>query len=476
MGAPPALCEGPSTTTPLDRVCEMDLQPERLALVEQPEPMSIAALYRQVQAAVTASFPRGHQQWVRGEIQSISDRTGHCYMDLVDPDSPRGRDTPVLKVNCWGRTWGPLKATLGQQGIVLEPGAVVSLRGRVEFYPPKGQINFIASEVDVTALLGRLAARRAALLHTLDTEGLLRRNQGLSVPEVPLRVGLVASTGSEGYNDFVGQLQGSDLAFSIVLFRANVQGAGAPGSVARALGAISVSDCDVAVLVRGGGSRGDLAAFDSEPVARAIVSLPIPLWTGIGHTGDQSVADIVANQAFVTPTACAQELVRRVGEWWESVTRSGARVGRCAVDALHAAALRDTTARRRLGTATRNQLSRHSERLERRVAHITTNARRQLEFAGDAVERRTARVGPRALGVLDRQRDRTDTWRRLLAAYDIDRQLERGYTITLRPDGQVVRSASELDPGSTLITRFADGRASSTVDGTEIRSTTEGQR
>ena len=303
----------------------MDPQPERLALVEQPEPLSIAALYRQVQAAVAASFPRGHLQWVRGEIQSISDRTGHCYMDLVDPDAVRGRDTPVLKVNCWGRTWGPLKATLGRQGIILEPGVVVSLRGRVEFYPPKGQVNFIATDVDVTALLGRLAARRAALLHTLETEGLLRRNQALAVPTVPLRIGLVASPGTEGHNDFVGQLHRSDVAFAVVLFKANVQGAGAPASIARALRALAGSDCDVGVLVRGGGSKGDLAAFDAEPVARAIATLPIPLWTGIGHTGDRSVADIVANNAFVTPTACAQELVRRVQEFWESVASSAAR-------------------------------------------------------------------------------------------------------------------------------------------------------
>ena len=86
-------------------------------------------------------------------------------------------------------------------------------------------------------------------------------------------------------------------------------------------------------------------------------------------------------------------------EWWESVARSGLRIGRGAVDTLQAAASRDATARRRLGTATRNQLSRHSERLERRVTQIGTQARRQLELADDAVERRAARLGPRALGV-----------------------------------------------------------------------------
>ena len=66
---------------------------------------------------------------MRGEIQSISDRTGHCYMDLVDPDGVRDRQTPVLKVKCWRTTWEPIKATLARQGIVLEPGMVVVIRG-----------------------------------------------------------------------------------------------------------------------------------------------------------------------------------------------------------------------------------------------------------------------------------------------------------------------------------------------------------
>jgi exodeoxyribonuclease VII large subunit len=454
----------------------MDTQADRLPLEETPDALSVAALYRQVQAAVTAAFPRGHLQWVRGEIQSISDRTGHCYMDLVDPDTARGRDTPVLKVNCWGRTWGPLKASLASQGVVLEPGTVVTLRGRVEFYPPKGQVNFIASEVDVSALLGRLAARRAALLAALEAEDLLRRNQGLEVAAVPLRVCLVASARSEGYNDFMGQLRGSGLAFSVVLHQAHVQGPGAPASLVRALRAASPSACDLAVVVRGGGSRGDLAAFDAEPVARAIATLGVPVWTGIGHTGDQSVADIVANRAFVTPTECGQELVRRVRTWWEGTTGAGMRIARCATAAIEAAALRDGAARSRLGSATRSQLHLHAERLQGRVGHISVQARRQLDSAAAAVDRRGDRIASRAVATLDRHHDRTATWRRLLAAYDIDRQLERGYTLTMRPDGRIVRGAAEIGAGELLVTRFADGRARSAVEAVELRATTEEHR
>ncbi|MHB8328745.1 MAG: exodeoxyribonuclease VII large subunit, partial [Acidimicrobiales bacterium] len=225
--------------------------------------LSIGALFEQVQAALAGAFPRGHDVWVRGEIQSISDhRSGHCYIDLVDPDSPRGRETPVLKVNCWRTVWGPLKAVLGGQGITLEAGMVVTLRGRVDFYAPRAQVNFIASEVDVSALLGRLAAQRAALLRALEAEGLLLRNAAIAVPDVPLRVGLVASPRTEGYNDFLGQLHGSGLGFGVRLASAPVQGPRAPQSIAGALAMIGADACDIAVLVRGGGSKADLAAFD----------------------------------------------------------------------------------------------------------------------------------------------------------------------------------------------------------------------
>jgi len=447
----------------------MDAQPGRLDLGETPHALTVGTLYRQVTAAVRAAFPTSHLVWVRGEIQSISDRTGHCYIDLVDPDTARGRDTPVLRVNCWGRTWNPLKQSLAQQGIVLEPGTVVTLRGRVEFYPPKGQVNFIATDIDVTALLGRMAARRAALLRALEEEGLLGRNKGLGVPAVPLRIALVASRGTEGYHDFVGQLQHSGLAFEVVLFAANVQGAGAPASVTRALRSVGESDCALAVLVRGGGSRADLAAFDADAVARAITALPMPLWTGIGHTGDQSVADIVAHRAFPTPTACGQELVRQVAAWWADALDRGARVARGAVEVLAGAAGRDRTARLRLGAATRHQLARHGQHLERAVAQIGGQARRQLQFVGDDLARHQRRIGAGAHGVVDRAGDRTATWRRLLAAYDVDRQLERGYTITMDGQGAVVRSVAAVDAGATLVTRFADGRARSVVEDTARR-------
>ena len=155
--------------------------------------LSIGALYDEVEAALTSTFPRNRQLWVRGEIQSFSDqsgRSGHCYLDLVDPDeggggsTSRGRGAPALKVKCWKGTWVPMRRSLAKEGIDLAEGMVVVLRGTIDLYRPKGEIGFILSELDVTALLGRLAAQRAQLLRTLEAEGLLRRNAALPVAPV----------------------------------------------------------------------------------------------------------------------------------------------------------------------------------------------------------------------------------------------------------------------------------------------------
>ncbi len=401
--------------------------------------------------------------WVRGEIQSISDRTGHCYLDLVDPEGPRGRDAPVLKVNLWARTWTPLKASLEREGIVLEPGLVVTLQGRLQIYAPRAQLNFVAVDLDVTALLGRIAARRAALLRQLESEGLTRRNAALAVQPLPLRLGLVASRDTEGYRDFVGQLQSSGFGFRIVHVPVQVQGTHAPRQIAAAVTNLSCAGCDLVVVVRGGGSRADLSAFDTEPVARAVATAQVPVWTGIGHTGDQSVADIVANRAFVTPTECGQEVVARIAQWWAAITDSVRFVLARAEETVTDAARRDAVARSRLCSSARNQLSRHSERLEVRAARLCESGPRGSTEATTRLDQRSVMLLSTCLGQLQRQEERLAHLRRLLGAYDVDRQLERGYTITCDGQGQVLRDVDGLTPGSLLVTRFARGRARSEV-------------
>ncbi len=444
--------------------------------VDRTAALSIGGLYEKVDGALTQAFPRNRHVWVRGEIAHLSDhRSGHLYLNLVDPEedaSPRARargGVPTLNVKCWRSSWAPLRHGLAKEGIELAEGMVVVLRGALDLYRAKGEISLILAEIDVTALLGRLAAQRAQLLRKLEGEDLLRRNAGLALPEVTLHVGLIASPGTEGYNDFVGQLTGSGFGFRVSLVKVAVQGAGAAGSIARALKALSRSDCDVIAMVRGGGGRADLAAFETEIVARAVAEATKPVFTGIGHTGDETVADIVAARACITPTECGHQIVLATRRWWAThVAAPAAVLARRVPDFLGDAQGRDAQARGRLTAAARHQLRVHRERLGSKASSLGRSAPARLESSEARVRAHAARLGPLSLGHLGRLDERVGSWRRLLAAYDVDRQLERGYTLTLA-GGRLVRSAAELAEGHEIVTRFADGTARSRVEAATTR-------
>jgi exonuclease VII large subunit len=112
-------------------------------------------------------------------------------------------------------------------------------------------------------------------------------------------------------------------------------------------------------------------------------------------------------------------------------------------------------------------LHRHAERLDGRARRVAAQARRQLDVAALSVEQRSARLVPCAHGALTHHAERLDSWRRLLSAYNVDRQLERGYTLTMGRDGRIIRSVADVAVGSVLTTRFADGRAVSDVQRVE---------
>jgi exodeoxyribonuclease VII large subunit len=437
--------------------------------------ISIGGIYEQVEGALNQAFPRNRHLWVRGEIRQVSDhRSGHLYLSLVDPEDESSRrdrsrgGVPTLSVKCWRSSWAPLRHGLAKQGIELTEGMVVVLRGSLDLYRAKGEISLILAEVDVTALLGQLAAQRAQLLATLEAEGLLQRNARVPSPAVPLHVGLVASPGTEGCQDFLGQLTGSGFGFRISHVRCTVQGPGAPSSIARAVTALSRSNCDIIAVVRGGGARADLAAFENEAVVRAIATATKPVFTGIGHTGDETLADIVAARACITPTECGQQIVEATRLWWaEHVAVPAALLARRVPTYLSDAQSRDTQARGRLTAAARQQLRLHGERLARKGTSLGRAAPERLVARATQLRAQAARLGPLSLGHLGRQDERVQSWRRLLAAYDVERQLERGYSLTLTADGRLVRSAAALTEEQEIVTRFADGTVRSRVSGQE---------
>jgi exodeoxyribonuclease VII large subunit len=433
---------------------------------------SIAQLYGELTGYLDAAWGRAHQRWVFGEIQKYADhRSGHCYLDLVDPTAS-GRDTPTLKAKCWRTTWSAIRMAVAKAGLELEEGVVVRVKGYVDLYAPRGELGFIVTALDIEALrvsvMGEHARRREELIRSLVAEGLFDANRARAIAAVPILVGLVASKETEGCSDFLGMLEASGFGFRVTLVHAAVQGSRAPLEVARAIGSLSDRACDVICVVRGGGSQADLGAFDHERVARAIATSAVPVFTGIGHTGDVSVADLVANQSFRTPTACAEALGAMVREWYaEHVAAAAARIDNAVVGLLDELDATVDQSRRHLVVVGRHQLARAGQLRAAAAGSVARRVPHVLALAGSSITDAARRLGPLAQRHTATAADGLVSRRALLAAYDPSRLLARGWSITTDDAGRVVRTVEGLRAGQALATMLADGVARSTVTGVE---------
>jgi exodeoxyribonuclease VII large subunit len=510
---------------------------------------TIGDLNRRARQAVVKEF-RG-PIWTAGELARLDERRGNRFLELVERGGGRdGRDAH-LEAFCSATKWHRLERKLAEAGVALRPGQRLVVVGCLEI-GDRGKLSLTVDDIDVAALVGDRLRARQRLVERLVADGLFDANRRLPLPRLPLRVGVVASAGSDGHRDLMRHFEGSGFAFDVTLRSIQVEGPLAPRAIQAALSTFGPADVDVAVIVRGGGAKASLDVFDQPVVAHAIATALVPVWTGIGHTGDRTVADDVAHRALATPSAVGQELVDAVAGAWNDLTLAVAGIARL-VDAHLATSAAGLDGRRReIVTLSRSQLDRHEHGrrasagelrrsaarcLDVRAGDLTMaahairasggaelrEARRQLanlavdtaeaarrtcvdagdELATTAVAASAGAAGvlraarepvDQAAGRLDRGRfhtvldgqasslqqtagrigrdvrrrlhdhgDRAAARRAVLEAYDPQRQLARGWTLTHTAAGRLVRHAGDLSEGETLVTTFAKGTATSTV-------------
>ena len=413
-------------------------------VIEPDEVLEVGAFYQLLTAQLESAFGRRHPHWVRGEIAKVYEK-GHVYVDLVDAGSASS-DTkrPVLNAHCWATQWAPLKKKLAAYGVTLSAGLIVNFYGYVDVYAPQGKIGFTITQIDVQGLLGDVARRRAELIARLTAEGLLEANKQIAVPAVPLRVGLVASPGTEGYNDFTGQLLHSGYGFQIILVKSAVQGDAAPAQIVAAVETLDQHGVDIICVVRGGGSKGDLACFDDERVARAIAASSTPVFTGIGHTGDESIADLVAHTRAITPTKLGEEIAAIVEVWHARHVRVPAqRVLDATAEMLDEATEYAAERRRTMIFAVRDRLRAEQRHLASTRSGLLVHSRHLLTSSAQMLA----------------------SHRALLSAYDPKRRLAQGWSIVTNREGEVVKSLGDVVAGDTVSVLVSDGSFESTVNG-----------
>jgi len=402
--------------------------------------LSVREFYGLLTDYLEESFGRRHPIWIRGEIAKVYEKS-HIYVDLIDPDDDDARPA-MVNVHCWLSGWGPLKKKLAADGIELKAGMVVSLKGYVDIYQPQGRLGFTFTDVNVAEILGDAAKRRAELLAKLQAEGIFEKNKEVQLNDVPLTVGLVASKGTEGFSDFTGQLLHSGRSFLIRHVQSLVQGDLAAAQIIKGISALEKSDVDIICLVRGGGSKADLACFDDEALVRAIAKSTKPVFTGIGHTGDQSIADLAAHTSAITPTKLGETIVAIVNDWREShVLRASAELLAGTEAILEDAQNYLAERRRTVVFAVRDRIRAEQRHLANTGSHLAHQVK----------------------NLIATKKTYLASTRQLLSAYDPARRLAQGWAVLTNAKGEIVHSIGQVEAGEVVSARVADGVIESTV-------------
>ncbi|MGB6721732.1 MAG: exodeoxyribonuclease VII large subunit, partial [Terracidiphilus sp.] len=231
--------------------------------------------------------------WVEGEISNFrSAPSGHIYFTLKDAEA----QLPVVLFR--------------RQALLLrfrpEDGLHVLVRGRVSVYEQRGQMQLVAETMEPVGA-GSLQLAFEQLRERLKAEGLFEAARKRPLPAFPRTVGIVTSPTGAVIRDFLSIVARRHSGLNVLLYPVSVQGDSASAEIEAALADLNAASLvDLIVLARGGGSLEDLAAFNSERVARAIASSALPVVSAVGHETDFTIADFAADLRAPTPSAAAE--------------------------------------------------------------------------------------------------------------------------------------------------------------------------
>jgi exodeoxyribonuclease VII large subunit len=423
-----------------------------------PSILTVGELTRLVRDTIRGQ-PSLERVWVEGEVGQVTvSSAGHSYFTLKDPRA---------QLRC-------MIFRDDRLALPLEPrtGIRIVAHGRVDVFEPQGSYQLYVESLQ-PAGLGDLALRFEALKARLAAEGLFDAARKRPLPAWPRRIGIVTSLSGAVLHDMRRVIARRWPLAQIVVSACQVQGAGAPESIVRALRRLgrwtdpdSGRAVDVVIVARGGGSLEDLWAFNDESVVRAIAAHPRPVIVGVGHETDVTLSEFAADVRAATPSVAAELAVPDRGEQRQHL--GSLRVALATSATRRVGGMRaDVAAERRSLETFRPAAYLAAER--ERIGLLLDRATRGLRarVAGDRAQ--LARHRDRLPAVL---RARTSVARAALersaaglAALDPFATLERGYAIVRATDGRVVVDAATRRPGDRLDVRLARGALDVSVHG-----------
>jgi len=417
--------------------------------------------------------------WVEGEISNFSQpASGHIYFSLKDHSA---------QVSC-----AMFKSRNRALNFQPENGNQVLVRAKVSLYQPRGNYQLIVDRME-EAGDGALRKQFEALKIKLASDGLFDEANKQELPELPECISIITSKTGAAIHDVLSVIKRRFPSIPVKLFPVPVQGHEAAPAICNAIKLIAESvasgelNCDVILLVRGGGSLEDLWSFNEESVARAIYDCPIPIISGVGHEVDVTIADYVADVRAATPTAAAEAVTPDQSSWLQSFDWYQQKLEQLVNSKIERNSEKIRWLHRRLQQQhPESQILRAKAHTDELLKRLHRSGRSILEIRGNKLDTCQAKLNAQnplllitqkqqntrflnirlqqtILNLLAQKKSLLGNTARTLNAISPLQTLERGYSITLNNKGVAITSVKQVKNNDSIETRLHDGRIISKI-------------
>lgn len=446
----------------------------------QPEVLTLSMLTAGISRVFKESFP--HSFWVKAEIAKLNHYpgSGHCYPSLVE------KEKGTIKAEMRSTIWANDFLRINQKFLMItkEPlkgGIQILFRAMVKYHPVYG-LSLQISDIDPSYTLGEMAREKNETIIKLKNEGLFDRNRLLPIPLLPQRIAIISVDTSKGFSDFINIINKNPWGyqFSFRLFPALLQGDKAVESISNQLREISrVADqFDVLVIIRGGGGDVGLNCYDNYQLSKEVALCPLPVLTGIGHSTNETVVEMIAAHNKITPTDVAYFLIQYFHNFSARLDDSRSRISKLSWEILEEEKRRWGEITNRLLLQTGNHMSLEKNRLRAVSSRAITGSRTMLAENNHDIRMATSRLSFKpSLIIREKQselKNKSDWFAMrihyLMAQYkqsvsileekiqllDPEHILKRGFSITYL-DKKPLTDSGGLNPGDTILTKLYKG-------------------
>lgn len=443
-------------------------------------------LAESIQRMFSAHFNRMY--WVKAEMNKLNHYTqsGHCYPELLQKEN--GKTVVEFKSTLWKNDYERInRLFLEQVKEPLKDGIKVLCQVSVSYTPQHG-LSLRIHDIDISYTLGDIEAEKKEAIEQLKREGIFQLNKSKEHALLPKRIAVISVESSKGFADFQEIIDAQNNRFSIfrMLFPALLQGDKAIDSLLEALQRIQLVShhFDAVAIIRGGGGEVGLSCFNNYRLARAIATFPIPVYTGIGHSTNETVCEMVSYYNGITPTKVAQQILDQFEFFAESVSHAQNNISRKATEMivaqrreihLHSRILHQATSailgnqnqklhnlQSELEKTTSRRIAFDLHQLESIITRTSTAGVHHLSVSRERLHQIVKRLSVTSSHVFSQSRSELIHLERIVTMANPQNILLRGYSISTL-NGYPLRETSNLKTGDVIVTQLAAGVIESEV-------------